>query len=547
MIKRIPGRDDNLKVMWEPRSDAPLEAALRSLLEQQPTAMVAAIGEDGIFVPWPSSLALGGHHVLPGRSAMDFVVPGDWEPIIDAWTTTKDRGAARVVVHLAATPGEEIDLYYFDVSADHGVYVVVLVGSNAREALARGIDLDDAPPRLARLVKSEAAVILSVDEATQQILGWTSEEMVGMRTLDLIHPDDQETAIRSWMTMLAARATGPRVRLRHRRRDGTWVWLEVTNHNLLDDPEQGNVATDMIDVTDEVAAHEALRRREQLFARLAEALPSGLVQLDRAGAVVYTNERLATILGIPAADTAAQQLATVVREDWPLVEAAIDGALTTGADDDFEVAVLRPGERATRRCRVRVRSLSDDAGAATGAIVSVEDVTDAAELRAALEERATTDMLTRCLNRATVMSSLEGTLARGGESFTAVIFTDLDEFKAVNDQYGHVVGDDVLRIAGRRLAGAVRSGDVVGRVGGDEFLVVCPDVADPAEAERVAGRVSDALDADLQVGGHRITLHASVGVAVAPRQGASADVLVSEADSDMYRHKRTAPRADRRS
>jgi diguanylate cyclase (GGDEF)-like protein len=110
-----------------------------------------------------------------------------------------------------------------------------------------------------------------------------------------------------------------------------------------------------------------------------------------------------------------------------------------------------------------------------------------------------------------------------------------------------VVGDDVLRIAGRRLAGAVRSGDVVGRVGGDEFLVVCPDVADPAEAERVAGRVSDALDADLQVGGHRITLHASVGVAVAPRQGASADVLVSEADSDMYRHKRTAPRADRRS
>jgi diguanylate cyclase (GGDEF)-like protein/PAS domain S-box-containing protein len=371
--------------------------------------------------------------------------------------------------------------------------------------------------------------------------------MVGMRTLDLIHPDDQETAIRSWMTMLAARATGPRVRLRHRRRDGTWVWLEVTNHNLLDDPEQGNVATDMIDVTDEVAAHEALRRREQLFARLAEALPSGLVQLDRAGAVVYTNERLATILGIPAADTAAQQLATVVREDWPLVEAAIDGALTTGADDDFEVAVLRPGERATRRCQVRVRSLSDDAGAATGAIVSVEDVTDAAELRAALEERATTDMLTRCLNRATVMSSLEGTLARGGEGFTAVIFTDLDEFKAVNDQYGHVVGDDVLRIAGRRLAGAVRSGDVVGRVGGDEFLVVCPDVADPAEAERVAGRVSDALDADLQVGGHRITLHASVGVAVAPRQGASADVLVSEADSDMYRHKRTAPRADRRS
>ncbi|HEV2309704.1 MAG TPA: PAS domain-containing protein, partial [Acidimicrobiia bacterium] len=300
-------------MIGEPRFDAPVEAAMRTLLEQHPSAMVAAIGEDGIFVPWPQSLALDGHHVLPGRSAMDFVVPGDWERIIDAWWATRERGAARVVVHLVAKPDDDADLYYFDVVAAHGVYVGVLIGTHAREALAHGIDLDDVPPRLARAVKSEAAVFLSVDEATQQILGWTPEEIVGQRSLDLIHPDDQETAIRSWMAMLAARATGPRVRMRHRRRDGSWVWLEVTNHNLLDDPEHGTVVADMIDVTDEVAALEALRRREQLFTRLAEALPSGLLQLDRDGAVVYANERLQTILGIPAAFTAAQQLATVAR------------------------------------------------------------------------------------------------------------------------------------------------------------------------------------------------------------------------------------------
>ena len=193
-----------------------------------------------------------------------------------------------------------------------------------------------------------------------------------------------------------------------------------------------------------------------------------------------------------------------------------------------------------------MRSLSDDDGTATGAIVSLEDVTDAAELRAELEERATTDMLTRCLNRVTVMSSLEATLARGGEGFTAVIFTDLDEFKTVNDEYGHLVGDDVLAIAGQRIAGAVRSGDVIGRVGGDEFLIVCPDVTDRTEAERIAARVADALDAELQVAGHTIQLRASVGVAIAPRREASADVLVSEADTEMYRHKRAARRADHR-
>jgi diguanylate cyclase (GGDEF)-like protein/PAS domain S-box-containing protein len=301
----------------------------------------------------------------------------------------------------------------------------------------------------------------------------------------------------------------------------------------------------MIDVTDEVEAHDALRRREQLFARLAEALPSGLLQLDRRGTVVYTNERLETILGLPAAQTAAQQLATVTRDDWPLVDAAIEGALVRGGDDDLEVGVQRPGEHARRRCLVRVRSLTNDAGTATGAIVSIEDVTEAAELRAQLEERATTDTLTRCLNRATVMSSLEATLARGDDGLAAVVFADLDDFKAVNDQHGHAVGDDVLARVGQRLAAAVRVGDFVGRVGGDEFLVVCPDVSDRAEVQRIAARVAEALRTAVQVGTHTIDVRASVGVAYATRRDASADELVSEADAAMYRTKRTRPGAER--
>jgi len=179
------------------------------------------------------------------------------------------------------------------------------------------------------------------------------------------------------------------------------------------------------------------------------------------------------------------------------------------------------------------------AGTATGAIVSIEDVTEAAELRAQLEERATTDTLTRCLNRATVMSSLEATLARGDDGLAAVVFADIDDFKAVNDQHGHTVGDDVLALVGRRLAAAVRVGDFVGRVGGDEFLVVCPDVSDRAEVQRIAARVAEALRTAVQVGKHTIDVQASVGVACAIRRGASADELVSEADAAMYRTKRT--------
>jgi len=536
-VKATPGGDDNTGMDGLQPSEAIVwRGALDRLLADTPGALVAAIGEDGIFVPLPASLGLGEWTVLPGRSAMDFVRPGDWERIIAAWDQAHAAGSARTVVRLEGAANQEVDLYYFDERREHGVFVGVVVGPGAQEALAHGVELDDAPPRLARVRKNELAEFVAVDDATQQILGWSAEEMIGRRSLELIHPDDEELAIRSWMVMLAARES-PRVRLRHQRRDGTWVWLEVTNHNHLDDPDGGFVAADMIDVSDEVATHEALRRREQLFARLAEALPSGLLQVDRERQVVYTNTRLEQILGVPRGTTADEQFASVVRDDWPRLDVAITAAVTDGLDIDLEVQVQGPDQRSLRRCLARIRALTDDA-TATGAIVSIEDVTESAQLRAELERRATIDMLTRCLNRATVMSALEATLAQGGDEYTAVIFADLDDFKSVNDRYGHAVGDELLITAGERLTRAVRDGDFVGRLGGDEFLIVCPDVSGPSEASGIAERVQDALHGEFQLAGSRLVLRASVGVACAPRRAATAEALVSEADAAMYAAKR---------
>jgi len=242
-----PGVEESIMGDGGPPFDyAALELGATALLDQHPQALVAAIGADGIFVPMPGSLALEGHDLLPGRSALDFVVADDWDAIIDAWDQAKARGASRAAVSLAAAPDEPVVIHYFDVRRQHGVYLGVLVGPHARAALAEGVTVDEAPPRLARAKKSDAAVLLEVDEAMVQILGWPAAELIGQRTLEFIHPDDQERAIRAWMAMLAAGDNGPRVRLRHRHRDGSWVWLEVTNQNHLDDPELGSSDTSII-------------------------------------------------------------------------------------------------------------------------------------------------------------------------------------------------------------------------------------------------------------------------------------------------------------
>ena len=186
----------------------------------------------------------------------------------------------------------------------------------------------------------------------------------------------------------------------------------------------------------------------------------------------------------------------------------------------------------------RLRALSDEQGIATGAVVCVEDVTESAQLRAELERRASHDLLTRVLNRASVMAALEGALACQAGAGTAVIFVDLDRFKEVNDRLGHLAGDELLRTVADRLAISVRTGDVLGRTGGDEFLVVCPGVSGAEPALRVAERIARAVNQPVRLAAITLELQASIGVALAGRRHIGADALVRHADVAMYRSKR---------
>ncbi len=379
---------------------------------------------------------------------------------------------------------------------------------------------------------------LAVDEAITQLLGWTVADLVGHRSLEFIHPDDQERAVQSWMQMLSEPdRPQPAVRLRHRRSDGTWAWFEVTNLNRLADGTDAHVLAELIDISDEMAAHEALEAREQLLHRLAEALPIGVFQVLANGRIAYTNERLRGILGVGPVATAEAQLATISRDDWPSVEAALDAALRSGIDSDLEVQVRPSEETRPRRCTLRLRPLTDRQGLVSGAVLCVEDVTASVQLRDELERRASHDHLTRLLNRASVLAALEGTLASQGRSGTAAIFIDLDDFKAVNDLLGHLAGDELLRTVADRLAITVRGGDPLGRIGGDEFLVVCPGVGNQKRAFEVADRIAHALAKPVRLAGATLELRASVGVAYT-RRLVRADLLVQHADAAMYCSKR---------
>jgi diguanylate cyclase (GGDEF)-like protein len=161
----------------------------------------------------------------------------------------------------------------------------------------------------------------------------------------------------------------------------------------------------------------------------------------------------------------------------------------------------------------------------------------------ALTVMAYRDGLTQLANRAALYHSMATALGEGDEHSTALLFIDLDGFKQVNDQHGHLVGDAVLREVAIRLGDAVRGDDLVARHGGDEFVVLLRRLpADEAEAratltmERVVSAVAQPID----TGSVSVTLAASVGVAIHPRDGDSPDALIRHADERMYERKRRA-------
>ncbi len=183
----------------------------------------------------------------------------------------------------------------------------------------------------------------------------------------------------------------------------------------------------------------------------------------------------------------------------------------------------------------------DAGGAVRRLIGTIQDVTERKLAEEAIVFQAGHDDLTQLPNRALFLDRLGQVLTRRSRhpSGVAVLFLDLDRFKWLNDSLGHAAGDELLMEVAARLRDTMRAEDTVARFGGDEFVVLCQDVADQAEAEALAGRLAAVLAAPIVVAGEETTVTVSIGIAYAPpaSSGETPGSLVRDADAAMYRAK----------
>ena len=514
-------------------------AALSSQLSAHPGAVVAALADDGCRVPLPGSVSLGEHRALAvsddRETMLNIVVPADRISVVAAWEQTCSDGFGVTSVHVLSDPDSRMTLSMFDVREVYGVRLAVLTraeeSAEGSALLARPLVVPSRPRR-ATMHKSMTAVIVDVDTSVTSMLGWSADRMVGMRSSEFIHPDDRDRAVSSWMALLSGKDS-QRVRVRHRCADGSWLWLEVEHlHNGADDPNDVDVVAHISDISEEMAAHEALRRREQLFSRLAEALPTGVLELTSDGTAIYANARLGEILQTDSPTTVIELLAAISPADRPAVSAALEAALQRGIDSGVEIGLAH--KRGTRRCALSVAAVPDQEGQ-PAALICVNDITESATLREELRLQATHDVLTGLPNHRALVAAIDHELERArrnGRRF-ALAFVDLDHFKALNDTLGHGVGDSALRETGEVIKASLRAVDIVGRWGGEEFVVLLPET-ESVGALRAAERIRAAVAKHRYESAQGSHLTCSIGVATHPEDGTDRDGLVASSDRAMY-------------
>ncbi|MES9830559.1 MAG: diguanylate cyclase [Candidatus Thiodiazotropha sp.] len=378
-------------------------------------------------------------------------------------------------------------------------------------------------------VNSKAAILCNMPQ--DEIIGKTVFDLFPAELAELYHADNVQI-MESGQAKLGIIEPGPYP-------EGGMGWFQTDRVPYFD--YNGNVAGITIMVTDITKIkriEEALRESENLYRSLIETTDTGYLILDGNGKVIDANAEYVRLTGHERLDeiinrtvlewTAKHDLARNAQEVKKVMEQGYihDLQLDYSHDDGTIVPI-------------EVNATVVQTEGQTKILALCRDITERRKQEEHILHQAHFDTLTDLPNRFLVLDRLSQLVneAQRSEDRVALLFIDLDDFKKINDTLGHDTGDKILIEAASRLQSSVRRGDTVGRLGGDEFIVLLGKIEDVADVRHIVQTILDQFREAFRVDGRELILTASIGIAIYPNDGIDPSELLRSADSAMYHSK----------
>jgi diguanylate cyclase (GGDEF)-like protein/PAS domain S-box-containing protein len=391
---------------------------------------------------------------------------------------------------------------------------------------------------------SSAGLIASWNSGAERTFGYSRDEIVG-RHFSVIFTPEENGAGMPGNELRRAVADGRVDRdCWHVRRDGTRFWGTNTVQPLLDPHgAQRGFMKVVRDSTERYEAAVALRESEERFRLLVDGVTEyAMFSTGPDGRITLWNSGAERTFGYTTEEIIGESFSKLYAPDdiaMGLPETELAQARKRGQIETERWQVRKDGTRFLALWRL-TRLKTNRVGTPSGFAATAHDVTERRAGERAMWDRAFHDALTGLPNRALLTEHLQRAILRTkrhARSRCALLYLDLEDFKAINDDYGHGSGDEVLKEVARRIQACLRPEDVVARLGGDEFCILLADISGPRVANSLAARVHAALSVPLTWAAADRVVSASIGIALGGALYDSADDMLRDADAAMYEAK----------
>jgi diguanylate cyclase (GGDEF)-like protein/PAS domain S-box-containing protein len=393
------------------------------------------------------------------------------------------------------------------------------------------------------LVDNETGFIQDVNHVASELYGYSREELLNLRNVDLsAQPEDTRKATLFGVTKIPVRY--------HRRKDGTVFPVEITASHITYRGRPAHIAA-IRDISERFKAEQALIESEEKFRSLVEQSPDGIIIVDEEGMIVEWNHGQEQISGVKRSEAMGRPVWEIQYRLQPdetrtpdfteRIKRSTLISLSSGEGTHFNQpreAVIQLPDGSRRNIEVVMYGYRTELGYRLGSLT--RDITERKQVEMRLEYLAMHDELTGLPNRQLFNDRLVLALERARrerQGMLAVMLLDLDNFKEVNDTYGHAYGDQLLRIVAQRLQSCLRKSDTAARMGGDEFTIILEEVSGRESCILVAQKVLDALSDPMEIEGIVLHITASLGISLYPTNSEDVVTLLRQADIAMYRAK----------